>query len=210
MKSQIKLKHYLMSSVFSLFLMGCSAQKSIIPTKENVRSVNREIHFTEGVLELNAAEGNGMAILTDVSFQIGTIQLDIKGENNPGSSFVGIAFNIQNDSTYEAVYFRPFNFKSPEQNRLEHGIQYIFEPNYPWYRLRNENTGEFEAEFINPPPPDDWFSISLTIEKNRVIVKDSSGRLLMQVKRLSTISSSKIAFWVGNYSKGSFRNLKIQ
>ena len=86
MKSGIKIKYYLMGSICSLFLTGCSAQKSIIPTEESVRSVNREAFFTEGVLELNAAEGNGMAILNDVYFQTGTIELDIKGENNPGSS----------------------------------------------------------------------------------------------------------------------------
>lgn len=137
--------------------------------------------------------------------------LDIKGENNPGRSFVGIAFNIENDSTFEVVYFRPFNFESSEQIRREHSMQYVYEPDYPWSRLRNENEGEFEAEYFNPPSPDDWFSISLTIENDKVIVKDAdSGKLLMQIKRLSSASSDKIGFWVGNGSKGSFRNLRIE
>lgn len=211
MKLGFKLKSYLIGSLSSLILMGCTVQKSIIPTKENVQSVNREVSFTEKATELNAAEGGGMAILENFSFRSGTIRLEIKGENNPGKSFVGIAFNIKNDSTYEAIYFRPFNFKSPEKIRREHGIQYVFEPNYSWKKLRSENTGEFEAEFIDPPSPDDWFSISLTVENDKVIVKDGdSGKLLMQAKRLSTTSSDKLAFWVGNNSKGSFRNLKIQ
>ncbi|MFK7813350.1 MAG: hypothetical protein AB8B59_12730 [Maribacter sp.] len=191
--------------------MGCRAQKSITPTKENVQIVNRELSFTGESLELDAAEGSGMVILNDVSFRTGTMQLDIKGENNPGRSFVGIAFNIQNDSTYEAIYFRPFNFESSEQIRREHGIQYIYTPDFDWRRLRTENEGEFEAEFINPPSPDEWFSILVTVENDKVIVKEAdSGKLLMQTRRLSAASSEKFGFWVGNNSRGSFKNLRIQ
>lgn len=205
------MKGYLIGSVSILFLMGCNAQKLMTQTKENVRSVNRKVSFTGKALELNAAEGGGMAILENLSFENGTIQLDIKGENNPGESFVGVAFNIQNDTTYEAIYFRPFNFESPEKIRREHGIQYVFEPNYSWKKLRADNTGEFEAEFIDPPLPDEWFSISLTVENDKVLVKDGdSGKLLMQVKRLSTTSSDKLGFWVGNNSKGSFKDFRIQ
>lgn len=212
MKAVFKLKSYIIVSLSSFFfLMGCTAQKSINPTRDNVRIINRDVSFTDKALELNASEGGGMAILENISFRNGTIQLDIKGENNPGKSFVGIAFNIQNDSTYEAVYFRPFNFESPAKIRREHGIQYVFEPVYSWEKLRTENTGEFEAAFIDPPSPDGWFSISLTVENERVIVKDGdSGKLLMQAKRLSAASSDKIGFWVGNNSKGSFRDLEIQ
>jgi len=211
MKSDFKFKNYLIGGLSFFLLMGCTAQKSITPTKEGVRNVNREVSFTGRALELNAAEGGGMAILENMSFTTGTIRLDIKGENNPGKSFVGFAFNIQNDSTYEAIYFRPFNFESSEKIGREHGIQYVFEPNYSWKKLRTENTGEFEAEFIDPPLPDDWFSISLTVDNDKIIVKDyDSGKLLMQARRLSTTSSDKIGFWVGNNSKGSFRDLKIQ
>ena len=211
MKTGFKLKSYLTGSLSILVLMGCNAQKSTIPVKENVRIVNREVSFTEKGLELNASEGGGMAIFENISFRNGTIRLDLKGENNPGKSFVGVAFNIQNDSTYEAIYFRPFNFESPEKIRREHGIQYVFEPNYSWKKLRTDSTGEFEAEFIDPPSPNNWFSISLTVENNKVIVKDvDSGKLLMQAKRLSTTLSDKLGFWVGNNSKGSFRDLRVQ
>ncbi|MGS2739029.1 hypothetical protein [Sinomicrobium sp. M5D2P17] len=211
MKSGFKLQSYLIGCIPALFLMGCNTQKQIIPTKETIRNVNREVSFTGKVLELNAAEGGGMAILENISFKNGTVRLAIKGENNPGKSFVGIAFNIQNDSTYEAIYFRPFNFESTEKIRREHGIQYVFEPNYSWKTLRRENKGEFEAEFIKPPSPDDWFTVSLTIEKDKIIVRDGhTGKLLMQAKRLSTTLSDKFGFWVGNNSKGSFKDLTIQ
>ena len=211
MKSNFKLKRYLIGSIIGIFLAGCSASRLVNLKRENVRSINREISVTEKALELNAAEGSGLAILKNVSFINGTMQLDIKGENNPGKSFVGVAFNIKNDSTYEAIYFRPFNFGSPKKIRREHSIQYIFEPDNSWKKLRTENPGEFEAEFANQPSPDDWFSISLNVQNDRVTVKDAgSGKLLMQVDRLTTTTSDKIGFWVGNNSKGSFRDLRIR
>lgn len=211
MKSGYNLKTYLIGCLCTIILTGCSTQNSIIPTQENVRVVNRTVSLEGKSLELDAMEGEGIAILNNVSFTNGTLLFDIKGENKPGRSFVGIAFNIEDDSTFEGVYFRPFNFESSEQIRREHGIQYIYHPDFPWNRLREENTGEFEAEYFSPPSPDDWFSISVTVDKDKVIVKDAdSGKLLMQTRRLSTATSDKIGFWVGNGSKGSFRNLRIR
>jgi len=65
-------------------------------------------------VRLSVASGDGLSYLTDVSFKEGTVNIALHGENNPDRSFVGFAFNIQNDSTYEVVYFRPFNFVAEE------------------------------------------------------------------------------------------------
>jgi hypothetical protein len=191
--------------------MGCTAQKRLDLEKESLMSVNREVAVEGGSISLNAAEGDGMAILKSISFKGGTVQLDIKGEDNPGKSFVGLAFNIQNDSTYEAIYFRPFNFRSGEKIRRQHGIQYIFSPDYSWERLRTEKEGQFEAEFVGPPSPNDWFSVSIKITSGNVVVKDvKSGKTLMRAERLANGLSDKLALWVGNNSNGEFRNLMIK
>lgn len=89
----------------------------------NIKVVNRQIseYEIDGV-ELDAKEGDGLAILKDVNFKSGTIYFEIKGENAPGRSFVGLAFNVQNDSTYEAIYFRPFNFYAEEPSRRSHMV----------------------------------------------------------------------------------------
>ncbi len=89
-------------------------------------------------------------------------------------------------------------------------MQYIFHPDFPWYRLRKEREGQFEAEYFNPPSPDNWFSVRIIIKPERVMVEDQqSGKLLMEVERLTKTSSSKIGFWTGYGSKGSFKNLRI-
>jgi hypothetical protein len=161
-------------------------------------------------VELDANDGDGLAVLKTEKFETGTIEIELRGENNPGKSFIGIAFNIQDDETYEAVYFRPFNFVAEEQIRKEHMVQYIFHPEYTWRKLRTEREGEFEAEIKSPPNPDDWFTatIKITTDRVQVFIQNESEPIL-DVPRLTTIKSRKIGLWVGHGSSGRFDNLKL-
>ncbi len=193
--------------------INCSMRKNINLDKLNLKLVNRSIASSDNqnVIGLNAQKGPGFAEIEDVYFETGTIEVDLLGEDAQGKSFVGIAFNIQNDSTYEAIYFRPFNFLSKEKIRRGHGVQYIYHPNFPWERLRTENEGVYESEFINPPSPNDWFKVRININNDEVIVVDPrTGTSLLNVKRLTESRSKKIGFWTGYNSKGGFRNLKLK
>lgn len=196
-----------------LMLLGCS-QKTINLANTNLNVVNREISSIDKptkTVSLNDKKGDGLAIIEDIEFEVGTIEIDLKGENIPGKSFVGIAFNIQNDSTYEAIYFRPFNFQSKEQIRREHSVQYIYHPKFTWRFLRTNHKGEFEAAYNRQPSPEEWFTVRIEIEKETVTVydKDTNTKLL-SVKRLVESKSNKIGLWVGFNSKGQFRNLQIK
>ena len=198
--------------ILVLTLWSCSNDTFNL-TKENVKVVNRDISFidkTTNTVTLNDKEGAGMAIIEEVSFDVGTIELELKGENNPGKSFIGLAYNIENDSTYEAIYFRPFNFQSKEKIRRARSVQYISEPKHTWFFLRNNFEGKYESEYVRQPSPDDWFGIKIKINNDEVEVYDTeSNSVLLSVKRLNTKKSDKIGLWVGNNSKGEFRNLKI-
>jgi hypothetical protein len=66
---------------------------------------------------LNKTEDEGMMVLNNLAIGNGIIEFDLKGENILQQSFIGIAFNIQNDSTFENIYFRPFNFINPDTAR---------------------------------------------------------------------------------------------
>ncbi|HET8859361.1 hypothetical protein [Marivirga sp.] len=173
--------------------------------------INRQItaYELDGV-ELDAKEGDGLAILDSIHFKKGTINLKIKGENAPGKSFVGLAFNVQNDSTYEAVYFRPFNFVAEDSFRKNHMVQYIAHPVYTWDKLRQERTDEFEGELKTPPSPDDWFfaKIELLNEKVRVYINEEKNPVFV-VDRLAKPESGKIALWTGHESSGRFKELVI-
>lgn len=159
-------------------------------------------------VEMNAAEYSGLGILKEIGFKTGTIELEILGENKPGKSFIGIAFNIQDEKTYEAVYFRPFNFVATEPARKAHMLQYIYHPEYTWYKLREERTGEFENEIGSPPDPDDWFHAKIIISHKQVsvYVEDNPEAVLL-VDRLTGTKSDKVGLWVGNGSSGRFKNL---
>lgn len=202
----------IIATAISIIIGFNSCTEEVLELKKGqLKIVNREILTDDGdILALNAEEGDGLAILKNIKFRVGTIELDLKGENNPGKSFIGLAFNIQNDSTYEAIYFRPFNFKSKEAVRREHSVQYVSHPNHTWKFLRDHHQGIYEAEYPKPPAPDDWFKIRLDIDNDQVRVLDKMyNRELLIINRLEKQSSDKIGLWVGNYSTGEFKNLML-
>ncbi len=196
----------------SLVLISC-ATDSISLAEENLEITRREVlsyDKASNTISFNNDESDGLAILKNVSFETGIIDLEIKGENVQGKSFVGIAFNVQNDSTYEAIYFRPFNFLAEEQIRREHSMQYLAHPKNTWFYLRENFEGQYEAEFPRQPNPDDWFKVQVKVDDSSVQVWDpESNTELLKVGRLDQSKSDKIALWMGFDSKGSFRNLKI-
>jgi len=74
--------------------------------EKQIKVVNRtlSVHETHPqAVEMNAAEGDGLAVLNEISFKTGTIEVDLHGENSPGRSFIGIAFNIQDSGAFEAI-----------------------------------------------------------------------------------------------------------
>ena len=209
----LQAKTFLMALGLSLALVNCT-EKIVRIADDRVRTVNREIIAIDqatNAISINNQPGDGMAMLEEVSFSTGTVELELKGENKPGQSFVGLAFNIQNDSTYEAVYFRPFNFQSDEEIRRAHSIQYIFHPKHTWRYLRTNHEGQFEAEFPRRPSPDQWFRVQLKIDDEKVSVYDMvTNTALMSVDRLTQQVSDKIGLWTGNNSQGAWRNLKVR
>lgn len=175
--------------------------------------VNRTLSLYEkepAAVEMNAAEGDGLCILDIGPFQTGSIEVELLGENSPGRSFIGIAFNIQDEETFEAIYFRPFNFVAKEQIRKEHMVQYICHPEYTWSILREERPGEFENEIPHPPDPEGWFSTIIQVSEDSVAVflKDQVDPLL-EVERLTSGKSNRIGLWVGNGSSGRFKDLVL-
>ena len=165
----------------------------------------------QDAVEMNAMNSDGIGILEDVEFDKGSIEVELLGENNPGKSFIGIAFNIQNDKTYEAIYFRPFNFVAKEQIRKDHMVQYIFHPEFTWRKLREERTGEFEREITIPPNPDDWFKVRININEDKVeVYVNDLHEPVLSVDRLTTTKSKKIGIWTGFGSSGRFKNFILR
>lgn len=212
------LKINVLTTIFFLISICsfCQQQINLSDKFQNkkIKAVNRVISLygdQQDALEMNAENSDGIGIIEDVEFDNGIIEVELLGENNPGKSFIGIAFNIQNNRTYEVIYFRPFNFVAEEQLSKDHMVQYVFHPEFTWNKLREERTGEFEDEIANPPNPDDWFKaiIKINEEKVEVYVNEISEPVLV-VDRLSLPNSKKIGIWTGYGSSGRFRNLILR
>ena len=201
---------------FCMTMLSFGQQKTNLATalqEQQIKAVNRTLSIYEKqpeAVEMNAAEGDGLGILKEIAFETGTIEVDLLGENSPGRSFIGIAFNIQDEETFEAIYFRPFNFVATEQARKDHMVQYVNHPEYTWYKLREERTMEFENEIPAPPDPDDWFKAIIKVsEKHVAVFMDEDAEPVLKVERLTGYKSDKIGLWVGNGSSGRFRNLEV-
>lgn len=164
-----------------------------------------------GSIQLSAKRLDGVAWLKDVQFSDGVIELDIKGKDELQKSFVGFAFHGLNDSTYDAVYFRPFNFRSTDSVRRIHSVQYIAHPTYPWDRLRKEQNAQFEKAVDPVPDPNEWFHVKIEITFPLVkVYVNGSDRPSLTIKQLSDRKAGKIGLMVGNDSEGGFANLLLQ
>ena len=70
------------------------------------RTISRFGDGTRKGVRLSEAEGEGPAYLPNIEFANGTLEVDMKGKDVQGGSFVGVAFHGVDGSTYDAVYFR--------------------------------------------------------------------------------------------------------
>ena len=175
---------------------------------------NRTLDQTKGgapeVVYLNSADDYGLAWVTGVQFFEGTVELEIKGRDQPGQSFVGIAFHGQDNKRFDAVYLRPFNFQALEADHQSHSIQYISLPEHDWSELRKDYPGKYESALIPAPAPSSWVKLKLTIEGQRVSAfVNGADKPALSVELLNDRRKGKLGLWVGNGSDGWFRNLKI-
>ena len=188
-------------------------QKVIIPDLTKIKNSkmwvinNREAMISEYV-HLDAKPGDGFLMTQEPIFANGKIELDIRGKDQRGRSFVGVAFHGLNDSTFDAVYFRPFNFKNPDNKG--HSVQYVAQPEFPWYDLRRDHPQKYENGVTPVPEPDDWFHVTIQVNFPTVqVFVNHSKKASLTVEQLSSRKKGWIGFWVGNNSEGDFKNLKI-
>jgi hypothetical protein len=156
-------------------------------------------------------ENDGVAWLKHVIFSNGSIEVDIKGSDELQQSFVGIAFHGMDEKTFDAVYFRPFNFQTDDPVRKIHAVQYVSIPDYSWEVLREKSNGKYEKAVTPAPEPNQWFHVKITIKSPQVTVYVNGNKeACLTIDKLNNRSSGKIGLWVGNNSAGDFANLQIE
>lgn len=119
-----------------------------------------------------------------------------------------MVFHCVDEKKYDAIYCRPFNFKTEDSIRKIHAIQYISHPFNTWKKLREEQNGKYEKEIPNAPNPNDWFTLKLEIKKD-IIIAYINDNQVFRVKKISSQQSCKIGLFMGSNSGGDFEYIKI-
>jgi hypothetical protein len=178
-----------------------------------LKPVNREVTALQerpGAIHVAEREGVGVVWIAGTDFAKGTIEVEVRGRDVFQQSFVGIAFHGQDDTTYEAVYLRPFNFRADDQARHQHAVQYVSLPDYDWPRLRKEFPEEFENPVAPSAEPTGWVPLRVVVTDRSVQVYVGGVRsATLEVRQLGRLDRGLIGLWTGNNSDGAFANLRI-
>lgn len=176
--------------------------------------VNREVTLiteeNHKGIKLSKAYGEGIVWLNNIEFSNGTIEFDVRGEDVKQHSFVGLAFHGKNDSTYDAVYLRPFQFKAADEVSQKKMLQYISLPEFTWRKLREQSPGKYENSITPAPNPNAWVKVRIVI-KNSIISTyiNDNKEPSMVVEKVTSIKTGSIGFYVADTSGGDFANIKI-
>lgn len=168
-------------------------------------------HGLPDEVHVAAAPGNTIVWLDETpGFWNGTIELAIKGRNIPQRSFVGVAFHGVDDDTYDAVYFRPFNFGSDDPVRRSHMLQYISHPEHTWQRLREEHPGVYESEILPAPDPVAWIVARIVVASPRLgVYVNGAAWPSLVVRQLSPPRGGRIGLWAGPSSDADFAAITV-
>lgn len=158
-----------------------------------------------------SVEDNWVVVLNNIEFTNGVIEFDALGQSDPPqSNFLGIAFRVVDEETYDAVYFRPFNFRADDVERKAHAVQYISHPKYRWFDLRKDKPGQYERPIVPAPDGDTWFHAKIVIERPKVSVYvNAAKKTSLVVEELSDRKDGSVGLWLGPGQGGYFANLKI-
>ena len=199
-----------LASAILLAVSTAATAQSGPPPRVQGRTLSTVTDGGRQVFRLDAKAGDGVAWWPDTTFTTGTIELDIRGRNVPQASFVGVAFHGVDETTYEAIYFRPFNFATEDPARRLRAVQYVSHPAHPWQVLRDQQPGVFEKPVSLPPNPDGWFHVTIRVDADTVkVFVDRAATEVLAVQRLTTRPGGWVGLWVGNTSPGDFANVTI-
>jgi hypothetical protein len=214
-------KHYSLESVDGLRLQNVAAEPAMLQGRKGLRltAAAETAQRLERMppSERAQVEVDGLAWIEGLDFSSsGVIEAEIAGAPAPGAGegargFVGIAFRLQEDrKTYDAFYLRPTNGRAEDQERRNHSAQYISHPEWPWFRLRKETPGKYEA-YVDLVPGA-WTKIKIEVrgERARLYVHDDEQpTLIVNDVKSGAHGKGAVALWIGPGTVAHFRNLTV-
>jgi hypothetical protein len=207
-----------------LFILSCSlelsAQKIPLTLDKlepiNVTATETVYHKEKAIRVVGSRDGEQIAVVKDLDFKDGQIEIDMAGAPLPGSDpsfrgFIGLAFRVQKKDSiqYECFYIRPTNGRAEDQLRRNHSAQYIAHPGFPWFKLRKENPGVYES-YVDLVAGE-WTKVKIKVKGKdaRLYVNDAPQPCLIVTDMKHEVESGGIALWIGIGTDGYFKNLKV-
>ena len=161
-----------------------------------------------------ATNATSYALVKDVSFRDGVIEVDLAGQPAAGASaaargFIGIAFRIQGDGRYEYIYLRPTNGRADDQIRRNHSTQYSSYPDFDFARSRQEAPEKYESYVDLQPGVWTNYKIEVDGRRARLYVHGAEQPCLIVNDLKLDPQDGGVALFVGPGTEGYFSNLKI-
>jgi hypothetical protein len=205
------------ASLLALLSVPLAAQSTDRLAGKNV-SISQTNYKGRGAIQIIATPGasnaTSYAVIKDVLFRDGTIEVDLAGQPAPGvgadaRGFIGIAFRLQSDGRYEYIYLRPTNGRADDQIRRNHSTQYSSYPDFDFARSRQEAPEKYESYVDLQPGVWTKYKIEVEGRKARLYVHGAEQPCLIVNDLKLEPREGGVALWVGPGTEGYFSNLKI-
>jgi hypothetical protein len=162
----------------------------------------------------DAANASSYAVVKDMPFRDGVIEVDLAGQPAAGAGasargFIGIAFRMGADGKYEYIYLRPTNGRADDQVRRNHSVQYSSHPDFDFARSRQEAPEKYESYVDLEPGVWTKYKIEVEGRKARLYVHGAEQPCLIVNDLKLEPQEGGVALWVGPGTEGYFSNLKI-
>ena len=162
----------------------------------------------------DAENATSYAVVKDVAFLNGVIEVDVAGQPAAGSGegargFIGVAFRLQSDGRYEYIYLRPTNGRADDQVRRNHSTQYSSYPDFDFARSRKEAPEKYESYVDLQPGVWTKYKIEVEGRKARLYVNGAEQPCLIVNDLKLEPREGGVALWVGPGTEGYFSNLKV-
>jgi hypothetical protein len=211
-------------SVMTVVLASLWALPAFLPAQSTDHLAGKNVSIAQvnykgrSAIQITATAGatnaTSYAVIKDVLFRDGTIEVDLAGQPAAGAGaeargFIGIAFRLQGDGRYEYIYLRPTNGRADDQIRRNHSTQYSSYPDFDFARSRKEAPEKYES-YVDLQPGV-WTKYKIQVEggKARLYVHGAEQPCLIVNDLKLEPQAGGVALWVGPETEGYFSNLKI-
>lgn len=181
-----------------------------------VKVEGKELVKVEADTTIKGTDEATFVKIKDLDFKNGIIEVKLLSrlmKNAPASArgFIGLAFRIgDKNSTFESIYIRPTNGRADDQIRRNHSIQYFAFPNYRFDKLRKTDPEKYES--YADMGLNEWITLRIEVagQKAKFFVNNAKQpSLIVNDLKLGADNSGSIGLWIGNWTEGYFKDLKV-